>query len=120
MSASADGLLRKQRKELVRWIIGTGAPFECASGYRMAEVDFRWIVDVRPVRDDRAFDDPPDVIALLVFVELAATDDDVDIPLACTECVRRDGVDLALGEVAVDDEVHRGGVVLNRSAHLQT
>ena len=38
---------------------------------------------------------------LLVLVEIASADDDIDIPIARTERVYRDGVDLALGPVTV-------------------
>ena len=112
---STDSLKRsQQRKELSRRIIGAGAPFQGASRYRVAQVDRGRIVHTGPVGHDRPLDDLPCVIALLVLVEIAPADDDVDISISCAERVCRDGVDLALGDVAADGEVHGGDVVLHR------
>ena len=100
MLSAADDQ-RNRRKELVATDHRRRGCPSGASRYRVAQVACRrivtWAQSVTIVRSTIFQVSSP----LLVLVEIASADDDIDIPIARTERVHRDRVDLALGSVAV-------------------
>src|SRR6202012_269921 len=98
----------------MRWVIRPGTANWPFPRHRMAEVDSRRIMDMRPVGDNASCREFPSAIALFVFVEIASAHHDLGFATLSGERVRRNAVNLAFGDVAADREVRCGDVVLHR------
>ena len=70
----------QQGEEPVRRITCVGGADRRSPGDRVAQVDHRRIHHMGPIGDDHALDESPCARALLIFVEVTATDHDVHVP----------------------------------------